>query len=362
MNITFILGNGFDRNLNLSTDYQSFYSYYASLPSTGEYAESIGRLKKELDNFLKLEVKSGDDDVQKIDWSDLEIGLGKYAKEFQSEAEFEAVYYDLRDSLKDYLKTQENIASLIGAIDKGSFLDDLTKPEQYLQPVEQSQLLTIKQSWGNNQYDIRVLTFNYTRTFEYLIGEDTDYDLINGCKVRVHEVKHVHRLIDQLILGVNDIGQIQNSRLSGLQFVLDTFVKPNHCRTYADNHSTQCVEYINKADLIVLYGVSIGDTDRRWWQAIANLFRQKNSARLILFWYEKEYHDYRNEGPRRVRAENVQRDNLMTKMGLSRSEKEVFKSRIYVHLIRKEKRIFNLPHVPEIIDLKIAQEKLLEKI
>lgn len=355
MNITFILGNGFDRNLNLSTDYQSFYSYYSSLPSKGEYAESIAKLKSELGDFIKREIRGGDDDTQKIDWSDLELGLGKYAKEFQSEAEFEAVYYDLRDSLKDYLRGQEKIASLINAIDKETFFDDLTKPEQYLQQDEQAQLLASKQAWGNKQYDIRVLTFNYTRTFEYLIGEDIDYDLISGCKVKVHDVMHVHRLIDQLILGVNDVSQIENSGLSSLQFVLDTLVKPNHCRTYADSHSTQCVEYINRADLIVLYGASIGDTDRRWWQAITNLFRQKNSARLILFWYEKDYHDYQNEGPRRVRAERIQRDNLMTKMGLSRSEKEAYRSRIYVHLIRKERRIFNLPHVPVVLDLKLDE-------
>lgn len=43
MNITFILGNGFDLNLNLQTDYKSFYNFYIGLPNKGKYSASIAK-------------------------------------------------------------------------------------------------------------------------------------------------------------------------------------------------------------------------------------------------------------------------------------------------------------------------------
>ena len=36
MNITFLIGNGFDRNLGLATSYSEFVDYYKKLPSSTE--------------------------------------------------------------------------------------------------------------------------------------------------------------------------------------------------------------------------------------------------------------------------------------------------------------------------------------
>lgn len=351
MNITFILGNGFDLNLNLHTDYKSFYNYYKNLPSVGEYADAIAKVKMEFNDFLarrKGDVLTGTDS---IDWSDLESGLGQYVNEIPSEDEYEAVYYDIRNSLRDYLKIQEAHLPLLPPIDMHSFYQDLTGLEHYLLPADIINFLAFKQTCNSKHYYIRILTFNYTKTFEHIIGNNKSYVLPDGEKADVSEVRHIHRLIDQLILGVNDVTQVDNHTLKELTFVQETLIKPSHCSTYGDNNAANCIEYIGKADLIVLYGVSLGKTDNKWWQALASKMRRDDRTRIMIFWFEKDYPDYTNDAPRRSRAERKVFDKLSSMMGLSASEKATFQKRIYVHLIKRDKRIFDLPKLPDLKDV-----------
>ena len=348
MNITFILGNGFDLNLNLHTDYKSFYNYYKNLPSVGEYADAIAKVKMEFNDFLarrKGDVLTGTDS---IDWSDLESGLGQYVNEIPSEDEYEAVYYDIRNSLRDYLKIQESNMLLFPPLDIHSFYQDLTGLEHYLLPADIINFLAFKQTCNTKHYYVRILTFNYTKTFEHIIGNNKSYVLPDGEKVDVSEVRHIHRLIDQLILGVNDVTQVENSILKELPFVQETLIKPSHCSAYGDNNAANCIEYIDKADLIVLYGVSLGKTDKKWWQTLASKMRRDDRTRIIIFWFEKDYPDYSNDAPRRKRAERKVFDKLSSMMGLSASEKATFQKRIYVHLIKRDKRIFDLPKLPDL--------------
>lgn len=357
MNITFILGNGFDLNLNLQTDYKSFYNFYIGLPNKGKYSASIAKLKEGLNSYITQASKSATD-IESIDWSDLEIGLGQYVKEISSEEEYEAVYYDIRNSLGRYLKIQEDRLISMPPVDIHSFYLNLTDLEIFLLPVDVPILQNLKERRGPNKYYIRILTFNYTKTFEHILGSNKSYVLPGDIKAFVSEVRHIHRQIDQLILGVNDISQINNSALLNNDFVKETLIKPSHCSTYGDNHSSQCLEYINQADLVVLYGVSIGDTDRKWWEAIANRIRTDRLCSIIIFWYGHNAENYDTDGPRRTREERKVREKLMTKMRLSRDEKSVLEHRIFVHLIRNDKRIFDFPRLPDsydslVVDLEI---------
>lgn len=60
MNVTYILGNGFDLNLGLKTSYYDFYDYYKNIPSPNEDIEN-----------LKEDIKSNINQ-----WSDLEHRIG----------------------------------------------------------------------------------------------------------------------------------------------------------------------------------------------------------------------------------------------------------------------------------------------
>ena len=88
MNILFMIGNGFDKNLGLNTSYIDFYEYYVKLPSSNEV------------------VKVFKDDLKKnnyVDWSDLELALGEYSSNFKKEEDYILLINDIIMNLKEYL-------------------------------------------------------------------------------------------------------------------------------------------------------------------------------------------------------------------------------------------------------------------
>ena len=95
------------------------------MPSVGEYADAIAKVKLELNDFLARAKGGVRAETESIDWSDLESGLGQYVNEFSSEEEYEAVYYDIRNSLRDYLK--ENIFDVCGMTRTGFWTNEAAK-------------------------------------------------------------------------------------------------------------------------------------------------------------------------------------------------------------------------------------------
>lgn len=85
-----------------------------------------------------------------------------------------------------------------------------------------------------------------------------------------------------MILGVNDSTQISNDDLKNATKTIRALVKTEmnlHAGTLRDN---RCVSAIQNADLICVYGMSLGVTDKFWWEKICS--RLANShARLIIF-------------------------------------------------------------------------------
>ena len=66
MNITFLIGNGFDRNLGLNTTYSDFTKHYKSIETNNE---TIKQFRKDIDDDKEL-------------WFDAEIAMGKYTEKF----------------------------------------------------------------------------------------------------------------------------------------------------------------------------------------------------------------------------------------------------------------------------------------
>lgn len=84
MNIVYLIGNGFDRNLGLKTSYQDFYQYYQQQPSSTEDILKIKQLmKNEPSEF----------------WSDLELALGRITTEFDDAIRFVKALQDISDNL-----------------------------------------------------------------------------------------------------------------------------------------------------------------------------------------------------------------------------------------------------------------------
>ncbi len=89
MNITFLIGNGFDLNLKLDTRYTDFYKYY---------------IKNDPKDLLSKSIK---DDYEM--WSDLEVGLGEFLKNIDESQidEFLDSKSTLERMLSEYLTLQD---------------------------------------------------------------------------------------------------------------------------------------------------------------------------------------------------------------------------------------------------------------
>ena len=47
----------------------------------------------------------------------------------------------------------------------------------------------------------------------------------------------------------------------------------------------ETINYIKKSTIICLYGVSLGETDKDWWQLLGDWLQNDKKHLLIVFWY-----------------------------------------------------------------------------
>lgn len=155
MQILYLIGNGFDINLNMKTRYTDFYKFYQKI-------ETENHVLRELKKNIEKDVNT---------WSDLEYRLGQYMSRIKSYEEFEIIYDDLLEKFGDYLQEIED------KIDWDSsninlFKDYLCFPERSLMQREINSINEFKNKFSNNHWRVDIVTFNYTRSIERLLNEN----------------------------------------------------------------------------------------------------------------------------------------------------------------------------------------------
>lgn len=337
MKITFLIGNGFDLNFGIKTKYSHFYEYYLKQDILVDIKNEDEKLKvikciKEFKEALNNNLEN---------WSDLEIALGNYASKFSkdSEKEFIALLNDIQDNLADYIDKQDKDFS-ISETDKKKLLNDLVAFEGYLTPREKEIFLSHKNQFLATHYEVNVITFNYSKTFEKIyewqnkpmsIGNRTYSN--STFYLTLKSVEHIHGTTESnMILGVNDLSQIENEELRTSIQILRALIKTEinkNAGTLRDNRSVNC---INSSDIICLYGMSIGATDRYWWEKIVEKLKHSN-CRLIIFSKKGEILPRRYYMAQNLKDEII--DLLLSYSKLSDNEITKIKSQIFVCLNSK---------------------------
>ena len=279
MNTTYIIGNGFDMNLGLKTRYQDFYDYYQNQSSP---SEEVKQLKANIDR-------------NKENWADLELALGEYTPNFKDSNSATEVMEDLCDHLTEYLKLQSLLIPQSNEKIKEEMLRCLANPNEFFLPADQEQI----QSYYSNSLlahsKITILSLNYTPSIERIldykgnqpISIDSN-DSWLGYGTKVHPVLHPHHTLNgTIIVGLNDESQIANQTLLGDEKFKEYFIKPACNKMLSFRTEDQCSDVINNSDLFVVFGSSLGATDKLWWQKIANRMVNSDSL-LLLFIYNRE--------------------------------------------------------------------------
>ena len=102
------------------------------------------------------------------------------------------------------------------------------------------------------------------------------------------KIIHIHGDLKNdpaIIVGVNDPSQIANTKFQDNDDVLDVAVKPRTNSMFRNGKNTQVESLIRTTDLFVIFGASIGETDKKWWTLIGKEMTNRD-VRLLYFVYE----------------------------------------------------------------------------
>ena len=290
MNITYLIGNGFDIKLGLRNRYIDFYKAYVAKPAKSD-PQVIKTFKSEINDFIKEETHKED---KEIDWRDLEVALGKYTSKVPME-EFETLYFDIIENLKTYL-TGEYEYFDVRYYEPELFQKYLADPVTGFFNHNQEKAISHFMNSFSGEIIIDVINFNYTPTIEQLSGfEGQELPIgksVSGRPVKLRSVRHIHQSLadEDILVGVNDASQIANPDYSKNVDVCELLVKPNTNRVLGTGIDADCESIIDNTNLFVLFGTSAGITDSKWWSQICNRLTSAGPAytRMLYFVYLPE--------------------------------------------------------------------------
>jgi hypothetical protein len=307
MNITFFLGNGFDLSIGLKTKYSDFYDYYKHVHNASP-------------QIIKLKDSISKNTMQ---WSDLELALGEYLQNIDSLEQFDEIFTDILNELKNYLLDIERNFDF----ENISFIElnkHFSEPESYFPNADKEEITEYKNKWSNVDWKLDVITFNYTKSIENIYNKDFKGAVIgshHSDSIILNDVHHLHGYTDShMILGVNDNYQLKNELFHDEIDIQDSFIKPLSNKSLKHQVDEQCLNIINSANLICIFGSSLGHTDQIWWEAIGKTIT--NGAKLLIFHFESGEIDF-------FKISRVERRVKNTFIMNANIEKE-YESNIYV--------------------------------
>lgn len=176
MNITFLLGNGFDIQCGLKTSYTSFYEYILKKKYSLELSREMDEKSVlKIDNMIYSEIYKSKDDIQT--WADLEFQLGVFTRRLKEEKEdattaerFLEDFEILREDLNEYLKGIQIQDDVEISEDFSEILS--TTMDKFFYGVLEQEHDEIKSMLGentNSHFNYRFISFNYTNSLQIVL-------------------------------------------------------------------------------------------------------------------------------------------------------------------------------------------------
>lgn len=321
MNITFLLGNGFDIGLGMPARYEDFYREYCE--TTEADHENIQLFKEMLKNRDKDEVK------KIIDWADFEKAFGEHSKdpEIKDKRAYLARFEDFVESFNAYLEKVESCVDYSDADGIAKAMDTAVKSFYHIRTADRNTISGIINQYGADRV-YNFITFNYTRTADNCV--DAFRQVIKTDRTRkVGSVTHIHGFIDQnMIVGVNDESQILNEEFSSDPEVVRELVKPQQNANSRTAYEDAMVSVINGSHIICTYGMSIGETDKKWWNKISSWLLGDSKRILVILVHESKYNPrFPHQQDRFIRPIL---EKFLSFSSLSDAEKKKIENRIFV--------------------------------
>ena len=335
MNITFLIGNGFDINIGLNTRYTDFYPYY---------------LSKEHDDIISKAVEDGYDR-----WADLELALGQLLSNISPDQvttflDSKAV---LESDLADYLRLEEQRIDVTSATVQEEFQKNITGFYNEFSTKDKNVFL----GWQKSISAViryQFISFNYTNALDSIVEPakrnkqfGTHSTSVQGYQDTVGGVVHLHgTLSGELILGLDNAKQIGNPELQKSPELTNYIIKATINEALGEGKTESAKQLIDASDYVCVYGMSLGDTDLMWWKYLVNWLNGKSARRLVLYVYEKATTN--PSGPEKLRQQDKWKNTFLKIAGTNPEYYDKLRSQIIVVLRSK---IFDFS------DIKLSSEE-----
>lgn len=283
MNITFLLGNGFDLNLGLKTQYKDFLKWYLTQPCADKDIESFKAMIQ------------GDIET----WSDLERTLGEKTNEVPlSDADvFVKCKMDIDRALHTYLSEQNREYEIAGSMDDAVkiFSDSLLNAHKHTKQRTQNKIIGLFNTYSTENRVYNIIDFNYTDYVDKLYNSLKPTIASRDFNSRTRndnkgQLVHLHGTTNySMIVGVNDPKQLANESFRTNSRVLDCVIKPQMNYASEDLKDDLAKSILDGTSIFYVFGMSIGVTDKLWWVKIKNVLLNRIDAMLIIFDYNPEY-------------------------------------------------------------------------
>lgn len=306
MNILYIFGNGLDKAQGMATSYPEFYEFLQGVKGSPLLEE----LKKDINADKKL-------------WSDMEEAFGLFTEKIKSESDFDQLYFELYDYLRAYLQS-EDLNYSPSERNKKQFLDDFLSYNKYLNDYDRGNFELFRTSINDKDHsNMDVMTFNYTHTIETLLSsklEPGTTTFLEGNPFSLGQIIHVHgELNNEIIVGVDNEKQIANEAFKDSEDIKDILIKNQSNSSMGYLRPRVCENFIAKANLIILFGVSLGATDSRWWKLIGEQFKNRADLCIIQYIFKPDASgQVRRQYAGRIKRKQI--DQIMKKMNFNNKE------------------------------------------
>ena len=284
MDVTFLIGNGFDIGVGLPSKFVDFFPVYEK-NSKGKPDEI-----RELANNIGKDYET---------WADFEAALGQYTAQFTPDQK-KKIEKQVEDFLIDFGKYLKNQERNIRYRNKQDIANKMKKAIRdfylSLQRLAAEDIRHIMSIYGTESITYNFVSFNYTNILEKCLNTIPDKIVATrkiGEKLiddKIGKVIHAHGTYgDSPVMGVGDAQQIANKELSRDRWFTDRFVKSDLCRRINNANDSDALFEINKSTIICIYGMSLGKTDIRWWKALMEWLSQDRNRRLVIFHYDENF-------------------------------------------------------------------------
>lgn len=324
MNVTFLLGNGFDIGIGLKTKYTDFYPEYCR-NNLGD-KQNIVEFKTLLMNDSLGDNK---DEEKIIDWSDFEKAFGQHSTDFSlnDKSLYIDRFEDFVMKFNSYLEEQERNVDYSDTEQIAQVMQRAVTTFHHIRLADRNALQRrIDQFDKSRRY--RFISFNYTRTVDKCVNVLKE-NLRTNREASVGAIHHIHGYIDQaMIMGVNDASQISNPEFATDEDVVNEIVKPMQNQNARTDYERGVIATIKDSDFICVYGMSIGETDAKWWKQIAQWLSVNTGHMLVILKYEKDYNERFPFSQRRFTEPLLQ--SFLSYSDLSDKVKKQISSQIYI--------------------------------